>query len=174
MELPLGTVAALDARRRAFIWAGTDKVCGAQCLVAWEKICVPKEQGGLGLKDLQVQNQCFMLKLLHRLHPPGDSSWARWARQRVNLATLEREMEGEHWASLRSVLPLYRTLTMVKVGNGTTTSFWDDAWLRAEPQAEVLPTLQNHAIRPNASVHTRFSRVDWKGTYDNTSRAPVL
>ncbi|KAF8651673.1 hypothetical protein HU200_063184 [Digitaria exilis] len=111
-SLPLGSVAALDTRRRAFIWAGTDKVCGAQY-----------------------------------------SSWARWARQHVNLATLEGDMDGGHWASLRSLLPLYRTLTTVQVGSGTATSFWDDAWLRAEPLAELLPALHSHAVRPNASVH---------------------
>lgn len=45
---------------------------GAQCLIAWERVCVPKEQGGLGVKDLRTFNQCLVLKLLHRLHHPGD------------------------------------------------------------------------------------------------------
>jgi hypothetical protein len=34
LELPPGVLAALDRLRRAFLWAATDKVSGAQCLVA--------------------------------------------------------------------------------------------------------------------------------------------
>jgi hypothetical protein len=43
--------------------------------------------------NLQDQNQCLLLKLLHRLHSPGDSSWARPcldARQRCGRAACSR------------------------------------------------------------------------------------
>lgn len=66
---------ALDAKRRA------DKTSGAKCLVTWEKVCSMKEDGGLGIKRLDTQNACLLLKLIHCLYHPGDSSWATWARQ---------------------------------------------------------------------------------------------
>jgi hypothetical protein len=50
--LPQGTLDALDQRRRAFIWSGADKTTGAQCLIAWPNVCLPKERGGLGIRDL--------------------------------------------------------------------------------------------------------------------------
>ncbi|RLM80179.1 retrotransposon protein, putative, unclassified [Panicum miliaceum] len=40
--LPQGTLDALDQRRRAFIWSGADKTTGAQCLIAWPNVCLPK------------------------------------------------------------------------------------------------------------------------------------
>jgi hypothetical protein len=46
LMLPPGVKDALDARRRAFLWVATDKINGAQCLVAWEQACKPKEDGG--------------------------------------------------------------------------------------------------------------------------------
>lgn len=68
LMLPPGIKEALDARRRVFLWTAADKVSGAQCLVAWEKVCQPKEEGGLGVKRLDTQNACLLLKLIHRLH----------------------------------------------------------------------------------------------------------
>lgn len=56
MELSVGIVNSLDTRRRAFLWVGEDKTSGSLCMVAWERCCQPKEQGGLGLKKLDLQN----------------------------------------------------------------------------------------------------------------------
>jgi hypothetical protein len=77
MLLPQGTIDTVDHRRRAFLWSGDEHVSGAQCLVAWEKVCQEKGQGGLGVKDLAAENKCLLLKLLHRLHNPGESACAR-------------------------------------------------------------------------------------------------
>ena len=51
-----------------------------KCLVAWEMVCQAKEDGGLGVKRLDTQNACLLLKLVHRLHHPQGSAWAMWAR----------------------------------------------------------------------------------------------
>jgi hypothetical protein len=61
-------VKKLDALRRAFLWAATERVSGAQCLVAWDAVCRPKAKGGLGIWALAEQNRCLLIKLLHRLH----------------------------------------------------------------------------------------------------------
>jgi hypothetical protein len=73
--------------------------------VVWEKACQPKEQGGLGIKDLAAQNKCLLLKLLHRLHHPGGSAWARWVRGRVDLVTMRGDIGGVHRKHLEELLP---------------------------------------------------------------------
>lgn len=109
--LPAGTIDALDSKRHRFLWSGKDKVSGAQCLVAWENACQSKEHGGLGLKDLASQNKSLLLKLLHRLHHPKGSSWARWARSMVNLCDLQGDIRGPHWKGMQELLPMYQALT---------------------------------------------------------------
>lgn len=50
--------------------------------------------------DLAVQNTCMLLKLLHKLYDDELTSWARWVRQNVCLATLEGDVQGTHWNCL--------------------------------------------------------------------------
>jgi hypothetical protein len=152
LELPKGETDRLDAKRRAFLWSGLDKVSGAQCLVAWDHVCVPREDGSLGLKHMGVQNQCLLLKLLHRLFHAADSAWACWARRRIDLVTLQGDIDGSHWSSLQRLLPTYRAITTVHFRDGSSTSFWEDSWLPDGPLAELLPALYNHAVRTELSV----------------------
>ena len=104
MLLPPGVLAAIDARRRAFLWTGSDHTSGAKCLVAWENVCRAKEDGGLGVKRLDTQNACLLLKLIHRLHHPHGSSWAMWAREGLDLSG---DLDGTHWAAIRNLLPAH-------------------------------------------------------------------
>ena len=49
MLLPPAVVQALDTMRRAFLWNAAERATGAQCLVAWDSVCRPKGEGGLGI-----------------------------------------------------------------------------------------------------------------------------
>ena len=93
--LPLGVVRQIDKRRRSFLWTGEGESNGSNCLVAWDKVRSSRDQGGLGIRDLEVQNTCLLLKLLHRLHTGSQSSWANWIREHVCLANLEGDIQGE-------------------------------------------------------------------------------
>ncbi|CAO2199523.1 unnamed protein product [Urochloa humidicola] len=153
IPLSAGTLSQVDRRRRAFLWSGDDKVTGAQCLVAWEQVCADKDQGGLGIKVLELQNACLMLKLLHRLHHHASSSWAMWVRQHACIAHMEGDIQGPHWTALRELLPLYRAITSVQLGDGCTTSLWFDAWHGEDSLAEKFPALLSHCRRTNLTVH---------------------
>lgn len=96
MLLPPGVCAAIDARRRAFLWFGSNRTSGAQCLVAWEQVCELKEDGGLGVKRLEIQNAALLLKLIHRLHHPGSSAWARWVSTQTTLHDLGGNLARAH------------------------------------------------------------------------------
>lgn len=144
----------LDAlERRDFLWTGAGKTTGSQCLVAWTLVCQTKEKGVLGVRELHFQNQCLLLKLIHRVHHPGDSAWAQWARISLDLVTLTgRDAVGAHWDALQSLLPFYRCITPVILGDGCTTNFWDDHWHGSETLAAAYPNLASHIAIEGASV----------------------
>ncbi|GJN37290.1 hypothetical protein PR202_gb26226 [Eleusine coracana subsp. coracana] len=144
----------MDARRRAYIWSGEEKTTGAVCIVAWDKVTTSKHYGGFGVRNLRAQNQCLLLKLLHRLHSATGSSWTHWVRDHVDLPTMDGDLAGEHWSMLRHLLPIYQNLTVVDVGDGATTSFWRDDWFPMGRLSNNLPALYSHCIKPAAAVRT--------------------
>jgi hypothetical protein len=131
LQLPPSVIQQMDKRRRAFLWSGdiSDTTSAAKCLVAWVSVCNPKELGGLGIKDMGIQNICLLLKLIHKLHCPQSTAWAQWVQGRASVVTLSGDIHGDHWQTLRSLLPLYRAITTVSIGDGKSCSFWSDVWL---------------------------------------------
>lgn len=73
---------------------------------------------------------------------------------RLLLDTPGSLIAGEHWACLRELMPLYRSLTRVVVGDGRRTAFWEDHWLPCGPIRCAFPALATHATSPEASVWT--------------------
>lgn len=152
LALSPGIVTAIDNKRRAFLWSGSDKTSGAKCLVSWEAALVSKQEGGLGVRDLATQNACLLLKLLHRLHHPQQSAWATWAVQHTNIVTMEGSRDGNHWDGLKALLPAYRCITKVRLGNGNNTSFWWDVWEGDSTLATKFPSLLSHCSDSSSSV----------------------
>ena len=128
LPIPPGVLKQVDQHRRAFLWTGEDVARGANCLVAWAQVCDNRANGGLGIRDLNLQNSCLLLKLLHQLHRGAGSSWAGWVRKHCCIASMEGEITGPHWTALRGLLPVYRAITTVQLGDGGTTSSWFDVW----------------------------------------------
>ena len=57
-EAPEWVLEDMNKWMRSFLLAGKDKCNGGQCLVAWDKICLPKAFGGLGIKKLEMASHC--------------------------------------------------------------------------------------------------------------------
>jgi hypothetical protein len=54
-------------------------------------------------------------------------------------------------------LPLYRAITRVSIGDGSSTAFWKDKWLPGPCLADRFPALFSHCLRPNISVAAAVS-----------------
>jgi hypothetical protein len=71
-----GVFDQLESKQRAFLWYGKSKTTGACCLISWEMVQKLLPEAGFGIKSLATMNSSLLLiKLLHRPHQPGDSSW---------------------------------------------------------------------------------------------------
>jgi hypothetical protein len=155
--IPVGTLEAFDKRCRVFFWAGEDHVSGGQCKVAWDEVCKPFDKGGLGFASLKTRNKCLLLKLLAKVHSPGLAPWESWFSSRYgwhgnhDLGDCHR-LDSIVWKDLVACLPLFRSVTSVQVGSGSSTSFWLDLWFEGNTLADRFPALLSHSSRPNCSV----------------------
>lgn len=86
--LPQGNVQAIDSKRRAFIWTGDNSCSGGQCKVSWTAVCLDKDRGGLGVKNLSLQNKGLLSKFWARIHQQPTTSWQRWWFLDAMVATL--------------------------------------------------------------------------------------
>jgi hypothetical protein len=152
LPIPPGVIEQVDKRRRCFLWSGSGAGSGANNLIAWDRVCDTKETGGLGLKDLRIQNTCLLLKLVHKLHSEHASSWARWVQNNASVASLTGDLHGQHWDMLRSILPIYRAITTVILGDGKNTSFWHDVWDGDDSMADRFPELYSHCRTQEMTV----------------------
>jgi hypothetical protein len=64
--IPKTVIKEIDKRRRAFFWTGEDKCHGSKCLVAWDSVLAPIDRGGLGIKNLELQNRCLLMKFVNK------------------------------------------------------------------------------------------------------------
>jgi hypothetical protein len=66
----------LEQKFNRFLWSGKDSKAHAK--VVWDKICVPKREGGFGIKNLEVWNQASMLNHIWSLFTKASSLWVAW------------------------------------------------------------------------------------------------
>uniref|UniRef100_J3LXP2 Reverse transcriptase zinc-binding domain-containing protein n=1 Tax=Oryza brachyantha TaxID=4533 RepID=J3LXP2_ORYBR len=152
--LPASIIHAIDKKRRAFLWTGEDKCSGAKCLVAWEQVCKPKQEGGLGIRCLRTQNKALILKKLCDL-TNDTSPWASWIWQEYENDTINnRKSLGHHWRQIQSLVHNLQLLTKVSVGNGKRTSFREDKWIGDQPLSEKFPALFSHVTQTTTTLHT--------------------
>lgn len=165
--LPAGTVQEIEKRCRAFFWTGQDTVTGGNCKVAWDIVCAPFINGGLGFLSLTQMNLCLLLKHISKLHDVQTMREPSYLVTKYGWSsTHDVGMSDNHhtpiWRDIMKGLEFFRSTTMVQLGNGATTSFWLDLWLPQSTQtiAQLFPALFSHSNRIHTSVARALASSD--------------
>jgi hypothetical protein len=127
-------IAKLTAIIRNFWWTGAREETKSKslCLRAWKDICTPKNEGGLGIRNLQAMNQALILMAAWRiadqpnefLHSvlkskyfPDSSLW----RPNSNAP------KSAFWASIIKMLPVLKAHSFYQITQGNI-SVWSTPW----------------------------------------------
>lgn len=75
--IPKKVLEEISAIYKNFLWSGK-AVHFATNLVAWDLVCRPKTQGGLGIKDCCNWNLALMTTYTWHIASKWDSLWIKW------------------------------------------------------------------------------------------------
>lgn len=121
----------VDKYRKHCLWRGTDLIAKSSPKSAWEIVCIPKKEGGLGVINLRVQNEALLLKNLHKFYNRLDIPWVHliWEKLYSNGNLPRWRRKGSFWwRDILKLLDQFKGLAVVSIKDGKTCSFWHDLW----------------------------------------------
>nr|XP_043612010.1 uncharacterized protein LOC122583697 [Erigeron canadensis] len=77
--LPNYVIKEIEKLLKGFFWNGGGSAKG-RAIVAWKVVCRPKEQGGLGVKDLKRWNEVLLIRQFWKILLKENSLWATWVK----------------------------------------------------------------------------------------------
>ena len=102
--------------------------------MAWWKMCVPKDQGGMGFRDIHCFNLALLAKQAWRLLDNPDSLCATILRAKyfpdgdLMNASLKKGSSFT-WQSIMAGVDSLKKGYIWRVGNGQNIDIWRDAWI---------------------------------------------
>ena len=113
-------------------------------LIRWEVVTRSKQNGGLGLKNMQSMNKAFMAKLGWRVLDNKESLWGRvissqYCKGAVEISRMVKKQScSQAWEGITEVADLFKKGLRAKLYNGQSTLFWRDKWIGDNP-GELFP-----------------------------------
>ncbi|KAJ4783797.1 RNA-directed DNA polymerase (reverse transcriptase)-related family protein [Rhynchospora pubera] len=74
--IPKGIIKKMESLIAKFFWGKTDQV-RYMSFVSWQRICQSREQGGLGIRQLQLFGEALYLKLIWAMISDADKLWVQ-------------------------------------------------------------------------------------------------
>uniref|UniRef100_A0A8I6XSL7 Reverse transcriptase zinc-binding domain-containing protein n=1 Tax=Hordeum vulgare subsp. vulgare TaxID=112509 RepID=A0A8I6XSL7_HORVV len=136
-------------------WCGDDDHKKHMHWFAWWKMCVPKEQGGMGFRDIHCFNLAFLAKQSWRLLSEPDSLCAQVLRAKYfpdgDLLNCSLKKGSSYtWQSIWSGLQTFKKGIIWRVGDGTSINLWNDPWIPSSPNKR-LHTPRNNIVLTRVS-----------------------
>ncbi|XP_074276997.1 uncharacterized protein LOC141600652 [Silene latifolia] len=78
--IPKGVLNKLNAICRNYLWDGNAEYIRVP-LVGWDKVCAPKDEGGLAVRDSLSWNWAIIGKLVWWVYNCPERLWVRWVHQ---------------------------------------------------------------------------------------------
>ncbi|CAJ2677955.1 unnamed protein product [Trifolium pratense] len=157
--------------QRNFLWGGglEEKKL---CWIKWDHICLPKNQGGLGVKNLELFNTALLSKWKWRLIDERQGVWADLLRYRYGhlptkiLTGTTPQVGAKDSIWWRDILSIGRTADEdcfksnvgCCVGDGNDIGFWKFKWFGNNSFGELYPNLYAKEAFKDVLISDRLSR----------------
>ena len=141
-KIPEGVVNSLNALCRNFWW-GQQGEERKMALISWKKLCLSKEKGGVGFRDLSAFNDALLAKQCWRIVTTPDSLAARVLKGKYFPRTSFWEAKvmtnaSYTWRSIVGAKELLAQGSRWIIGSGHNVRFWKDKWLPNLPGGRIF------------------------------------
>ena len=165
--LPKGIHHTIQSILTRFLWKGSMAVGGAK--VAWVDLCLPKEEGGLGIPNPATWNEAQILSHLWKIVNKDCSSlWVNWVIHTVikhkSFWMLPIPTDCSWiWRKILTLRDSARGHLNFRIGDGATTLLWLDPWYNSAPIASSPkdPIISYLGSTPQAKVSDWISQGLW-------------
>ncbi|XP_028063697.1 uncharacterized protein LOC114266935 [Camellia sinensis] len=173
--LPKRVIREIKGILRAFSWSGTD-LRKHSAKIAWDKICVPKNEGGLGLKSLEVWNMAAITKHIWFLFSGGEMSmWCQWVKSYLlkGKSFWKAKVPNNSswlWRKILALRDKISPLIIHKIGRGDSTLLWYDNWPPLGPLWKKFgdKILYNSSLNSETKVNQIVDGGSWKWHVPNS------
>lgn len=175
VNLPKSICEEVDKACRSFIWGDSEQ--GRRIhLVAWDKICRPKQYGRLGLRKTGDANLAYMMRASWRLCNSKDMMWSSIVRSKYKCGSEEvpkvnkLQVGSNFWRGIHHAWDLFSNNLVWRIGNGSQAKFWLDTWIphvgplhdcaaSNVPADDILRTIIEYVSDQGRWNHARFAHL---------------
>ncbi|KAJ0833348.1 putative RNA-directed DNA polymerase [Helianthus annuus] len=165
--LPARVIKELESKMRNFLWAQSPSQRG-RAKVSWSSVCVPKHEGGLGIRRIADVNKVLMVSHIWSILSNRNSLWVAW----IHSYRLRGRSFWAHrvptsccwsWRKMSLLRPLIRQHVWSQIGNGNNTFAWFDLWSTIGPLCNFLTprVITREGFSLNAKVADVYTEGSW-------------
>lgn len=150
-----------------FIWKGNISQKGG-AKVSWKVLCLPRDEGGLGLKNFSEWNKAQLLNHVCRIISKSKSLWPQWVHscllKKDDFWVMKEPTDCSWlWRRLLRLRPLARSFISFKIGNGRNTSVWFDPWWNrlCLASGRTDPIICQSHLQKSSMVYELIQTGDW-------------
>ncbi|GJW91293.1 putative gag-pol polyprotein [Tanacetum coccineum] len=178
--LPSRIVHDLEQLMRGFLWCQGEMKKG-KAKVAWDSVCMPKHEGGLGIRRIEDFNIALMATHIWSIFTHRESLWVKWVHtyKLKGRSFWDVPCRGDAswgWRKLLQIRSTIRPFIWHKINNGKSTSVWFDRWTDVCPLKDLLSNrdIVRSGFSLENSVSNLISDGVWRWPLDWLSRFPFL
>ncbi|GJW80705.1 hypothetical protein Tco_0144680 [Tanacetum coccineum] len=184
--LPSRILLDIEQLMRGFLWC-QGKMMKGKSKVAWEVVCMPKSEGGLGVRRLETFNKALMILHIWNLLSLKQSLWVKWIHtyKLKGRSVWDIPCRGNMtwgWQKLLHLRPIIYDFIWHRIESGSTVFAWFDKWCSNSPFSNVISMRDIHRAGFNVVTKVRDIAIEgswhfpseWSSKYPNLNMHAVL